>query len=77
MSRAADVTDWAVVDVSGGGRAAGRGDGDRAPGGRPPSTHAAVTAEADVTTATAAAAADVSWPPVTSVADALGATLKG
>ena len=34
-------------------------------------------AVADVTAATAAAAADLSWPPVTSVADALGATLTG
>jgi len=53
VSRAAGVTDWAAVDVSGGG------------------------AVADVTAATAAAAADLSWPPVTSVADALGATLTG
>jgi len=32
---------------------------------------------ADVTAATAAAAADLSWLPVTLVADALGATLTG
>jgi len=34
-------------------------------------------AVADVTAATAAAAAYLSWPPVTSMADALGATLTG
>jgi len=34
-------------------------------------------AVANVTTATAAAAADLSWPPTTSVADVLGTTLTG
>jgi len=34
-------------------------------------------AVADVTAATAAAAADLSWPPVTSVADSLGPTPTG
>jgi len=34
-------------------------------------------AVADVTTATATAAADLSWPPVSLVAHALGTTLTG
>jgi len=56
------------------GQAAGDGDEDGVREGIPPPPHSAIIAVAEVTTATAAAA-DLSWPPVTAAGDALRATL--
>ena len=75
VSRATGVPDWAAVAATGRGRAAGAWSGRRgARGGFLRRPHPAVTAVAEVSAATAAAA-DLSWPPVTSGGDALGATL--
>jgi len=59
------------------GRAAERGDGCGARTGGAPPPHLTVIIEAHMTASTTAASKDLSWPPVTSVADAVGNTLTG
>ena len=80
VSRVAGNTDWAAVDTSGGSASSRGWRRRRGARGGWIRSHPAVTAMADLTAATCAAAAaavNMSWPPETAVVDAFGITLTG